>query len=109
MLTSTRGALLRSNATARMTVGALFGTVTSADHAVSATINSVTKTVGMLKVLMDNAAAEQQERMILGSQNRTHHLVAEDDMEMTQCEESINKYTSQSKWHSTTSASSTGR
>ena len=53
-----------SQATARMSVGALFGTVVNAAETVSGALNTVNNAVGMLNAYVENAASEQQARIL---------------------------------------------
>ena len=88
-----------ATSSARMTVGALFGTITNAANAVSSTLDSVTKGVSMVEVFVDNAATEQRERTAVDSVGRLQRIIAEKALEMSQRSEQIAKYTSQSDFH----------
>ena len=51
-----------SQATARLSMGALFGTVVSVAETASNTLNVASNAVGMLNAYVENAAKEQQAR-----------------------------------------------
>ena len=53
-----------SQATARLTLGSLFGTVVSAADAATGALGTVSNAVGMLNAYVANAAEEQQARFI---------------------------------------------
>ena len=88
-----------SNATARMTIGALFGTVTNAAGAVSSTIDAVSAGVGMLETFVDNAALQQRKRMAADIVDLDQRIAVEKGEQMAQREVDTLKFCSQSDFH----------
>lgn len=85
--------------TARMTVGALLGTVTTTANAVTGTVNGIAKGVGMFDTWIDQLATEQRIRAI-GHKERAKTMIAQ-DLAMEEAERivSIEEFCSKSPSH----------
>ena len=89
-----------SQATARMTIGSLFGAATTAANAVSGIIGTAANAVGMLDTYVGTHVRQQQTSMELEADDFEEKILERISMERTERQLQLVKYTSQSAAHS---------
>ena len=88
-----------NQSTARMSLGALLGTVTTAANAVSSTIGTIGAVVGMADTYIGQQVKQQQTTMILESADFEDKLIERVAMETTVRKLELAKFTAQSPAH----------
>lgn len=86
-------------ATARLTIGSLLGTVTTAAETVTSTLNVVSLSVGMANAYVAKAAHEQQHRHRNDAELFTSRLVIEGAQAETEMNLEVIKYCKKSDEH----------
>jgi hypothetical protein len=88
-----------STATARLTIGAVLGTVGSAANTVSTVLGGVTKSVSMLDQFLDDAIEKQQARSIVDMADFESSLAEEKAQEMAERQLQVLQFCKQSVRH----------
>ena len=88
-----------SQATARLTLGSLFGTVVTAAETITGVLDTVSNGVGMLNSYVENAACEQQARILNDKARFQKQLVIEGAQAETEMEIGALSYRKKSADH----------
>lgn len=88
---------MTTQATARLTLGSVLGTINSAATSVSSVFDTTTKAINMANKYVSDAADKQRIRSIVDMHDFTEKLSEEKAMEETLRKKTILEFTSQSK------------
>lgn len=86
-------------ATARMTLGNVFGSISTAAETVTTTLNAASAGVGMLTAFVDKAAQDQKDRYALDSKTSREQLLIEKSQEIADMKVGVLTYCAKSKDH----------
>lgn len=86
-------------ANARLAIGSLFGAVVAVADTTTGTLNTVSKSVGMLETFVDDAARDQKDRSAANAEMSMQKISEDLALEMSEREQMVLKYTSQSAAH----------
>lgn len=88
-----------ANASARLTVGALLGAVTTAANTITTSLDTITDGVGMINTFVNDAATKQSIRSVVDMEGFESALQEEKSQEMTARQLSVLQFCNQSPDH----------